>query len=134
MTEEQKTQNINEDPLKWQMEKEKRLAEEKKKEDEREKRRNKTGLTQAQFVKEIRRLMATIRDEDYDPSGAIVSRAILVVFLKELLTYRIKHKKEIQALVDGLTQKKSICLSESLVTMLAQTAIRQNVVFGRKVA
>lgn len=108
--------------------------EEKKKEDEREKRRNKTGLTQAQFVKEIRRLMATIRDEDYDPSGARVSRAILVVFLKELLTYRIKHKKEIHALIDALLQKKSICLSDSLVTMLAQTAIRQNVVFGRKVA
>ena len=109
----------------------KQQEEEKKKEEEREKRRNKTGLTQAQFIKEIRRLMATIRDEDYDPSGARVSRAFLVVFLKELLTYRIKHKKEVQALVDGLTQKKDICLSESLVTMLAKTAIRQNVVFGR---
>ena len=129
-----KDQTKNETKMSYEVRLRNLQEEERKKEAEREKRKNKTGRTPAQFAGEIRRLIVKTKDED-DPEGARTSRAVLVVFLRELMTHMTRHREELDALVAALSHKRvPVSCSERQAMMLAQTAIRHNVVFGRRVA
>ena len=85
----------------------------------------------AMMAEEIR-LLAKKTTEAEDPSEARIARAVLGVFLRELLAHKFgKHVEVAKRLQTEMKDKRPLHLRQDNALALANAAIRYEITFGR---
>ncbi len=116
-------------------EEKKRIEEEKRRKEEQERIREEAKKARrpspGRMADEICRL-AKKTTEAEDPKEALIARAILGVFLRELLEHKFgKHVEVAKRLQSEMKEKMPLHLRQDSALALANAAIRYEIAFGR---